>query len=101
MAPPILGPDDRATISELLGEADRATGETADLAAAAAYWCNVLDPALDRDATPPTYEPADLQTVAWLLRDLSTSRRLPGPTRDRARYWAAWIEGRLTLVEGA
>jgi hypothetical protein len=40
-------------------------------------------------------ERGDLQTVAWLLRDASASRRLPASIRDQARYWAAYLEGRL------
>jgi hypothetical protein len=40
-------------------------------------------------------ECADLQTVAWLLRDASAHRRVPTTERDRARYWAAYLEGRM------
>jgi hypothetical protein len=40
-------------------------------------------------------ECADLQTIAWLLRDASAQRRVPAAKRDRARYWAAYLEGRM------
>jgi hypothetical protein len=40
-------------------------------------------------------ERGDLQTVAWLLRDASSSRHLSAILRDRSRYWAAYLEGRL------
>jgi hypothetical protein len=77
-----IGPDDAATVAELLrliGQ-HRKTGE--ELRDAAIYWSAALDPDM---------EAADLQTVAWLLRDASASA-LDIATRDRARYWATYLE---------
>jgi hypothetical protein len=81
-----IGPDDAATLSELLREVGISRATPEELRDAAIYWSAAMDPEM---------EDADLQTVAWLLRDTSTSRRTPIATRDRCRYWAGYLEGRL------
>jgi hypothetical protein len=80
--------DDRKTIAEVLVAFDNPRFGHADLQAAACYWSEVV-----RDTA--TMEAADVQTVAWLLRDAAAWRKAPTPTRDRARYWAGYLEGRL------
>ena len=60
-------------------------GHPEELRDAAVYWSVAIDPDM---------ECADLQTIAWLLRDASAHRRVPTASRDRARYWAAYLEGR-------
>ena len=84
-----LDVDDRKTIAEVLLAFDNPRFGHADLQAAACYWSEVV-----RDT--PTMEAADLQTVVWLLRDASAWQRAPVSTRDRARYWVGWLEGRLS-----
>jgi hypothetical protein len=80
-----LGPDDAATVGELLRELARSAGIPAELRDAAIYWSAAIDPDMEH---------ADLQTIAWLLRDASAQRRVPVAKRDQARYWATYIEAR-------
>jgi len=81
-----IGPDDAATVGELLRELGQGVGTPEELRDAAIYWSAAIDPDM---------ECADLQTIAWLLRDASAQRRVPTAKRDRARYWAAYLEGRM------
>jgi hypothetical protein len=81
-----IGPDDAATVGELLRELGEGAGTPEELRDAALYWSVAIDPDM---------ECADLQTIAWLLRDASAQRRVPTAKRDRARYWAAYLEGRM------
>jgi hypothetical protein len=83
----ILGPDDATTVSQLLGEIGHGSGVPGDIRAAALFWSSEVSAEMDR---------VDLQTVAWLLRDASAQRRVASASRDQARYWAAYIEGRMT-----
>ncbi|HZD01716.1 MAG TPA: hypothetical protein VFA46_16440 [Actinomycetes bacterium] len=82
----ILGPDDATTVSQLLDEIGHASGVPGDIRAAALFWASEMRPSMDR---------VDLQTVAWLLRDASAQRPVASASRDQARYWAAYIEGRM------
>ena len=81
-----IGPDDAATVGELLREIGQGRTTPEELRDAAIYWSVAIDPDM---------ECADLQTIAWLLRDASAHRRIPTAERDRARYWAAYLEGRM------
>ena len=81
-----IGPDDAATVGELLRDIGQGGGTPGEIRDAAIYWSAAIDPDM---------ECADLQTIAWLLRDASSHRRVPTPDRDRARYWAAYLEGRM------
>ena len=81
-----IGPDDAATVGELLREIGISIGTLEELRDAAIYWSAAIDPDM---------ECADLQTIAWLLRDASNWRRIPVAKRDRARYWATYLEGRM------
>ena len=74
-------PDDAATA----GAAEIGQGRARPGRDAAIYWSAAID----------GHGCADLQTIAWLLRDASSHRRVPVPDRDRARYWAAYLEGRM------
>ncbi len=60
-----IGPDDAATVGELLRELGQGVGTPEELRDAAIY------------------------------RDASAQRRVPTAKRDRARYWAAYLEGRM------
>ena len=82
----IIGPDDAVTVSQLLGEIAQSSGVPGDIRAAAMFWSTEVSAEMDR---------VDLQTVAWLLRDASAQRRVASASRDQARYWAAYIEGRM------
>jgi len=82
-----IGPDDAATVGELLRQLGQGAGTPEELRDAAIYWSAAIDPDM---------ECADLQTIAWLLRDASVQRRIPRGPRDRARYWAAYLEGRMS-----
>src|SRR5215216_4797535 len=84
--PVLLNSGDTATIRELLAQVPPYRGVDAELSAAAAYWA---------DGMAEPLEPMDVETVAWLLRDLQRQPALPAPTRDRCRYWATCLEGRL------
>jgi len=83
----IIGPDDAATVSQLLEEIGHGSAVPADIRAAAQFWSSEVSVEMDR---------VDLQTVAWLLRDASAQRPVASATRDQARYWAAYVEGRIT-----
>jgi hypothetical protein len=83
----IIGPEDAATVSHLLGEIGDGSEVPSDIRAAALFWSSEVSAEMDR---------VDLQTVAWLLRDASEQRRVASASRDQARYWAAYIEGRMT-----
>jgi hypothetical protein len=82
----LIGPDDAATVSQLLGDLGQASEVPRDISAAAQFWASEITPEMDR---------VDLQTVSWLLRDASAQRRIAPAQRDQARYWAAYIEGRI------
>ncbi len=79
---------DAATVCGLLRDLGDLPGRrmAADLRDAATFWASQIHPGMQR---------GDLQTIAWLLRDASDDLRVPGPCRDEARYWAAYLEGRL------
>ena len=81
-----IGPDDAATVGELLRELGQGRSTPEELRDAAIYWSAAIDADM---------ECADLQTIAWLHRDASAPRRVPTAVRDRARYWAAYLEGRM------
>ncbi len=87
MFPVLVDRDDARTVAQLLLDAQPLLGRidphVRDLAG---YWAEAM--------TEPL-EPLDVGTVAYLLRDMSHEQRLPGSLRDRARYWATYLEGRL------
>jgi hypothetical protein len=82
----LIGPDDAATVSQLLGDLGQTSEVPRDISAAAQFWASEVTPGMDR---------VDLQTVSWLLRDISAQRPIAPAQRDQARYWAAYIEGRI------
>jgi hypothetical protein len=77
--PTVLDPVDAVTIGGLLGGVPFLIAE-GELAEAAGFW--------SAEVCRPSLEAADVQTVAWLLADLSRDRHLPQTTKDLARYWA-------------
>jgi uncharacterized protein (UPF0147 family) len=81
----LIGPDDATTVSQLLTDIGRGSEVPSDIRAAAQFWSSEVNPEMDR---------VDLQTVGWLLRDAAAQRKVAPANRDRARYWAAYIEGR-------
>jgi hypothetical protein len=83
---PTIGRDDAVAVRGLLQEVGRASAVPNDVRDAAGFWSAEVGPEMER---------GDLQTVAWLLRDASSSRHLSAILRDRSRYWAAYLEGRL------
>jgi hypothetical protein len=83
---PTIGRDDAVAVRGLLQEVGRASAVPNDVRDAAGFWSSEVGPEMER---------GDLQTVAWLLRDASSSRHLSAILRDRSRYWAAYLEGRL------
>jgi hypothetical protein len=82
----IIGLDDAVAVSQLLGDIGDGADVPEDIRGAALFWSSEVNPEMDR---------VDLQTVAWLLRDASAQRRVASASRDQARYWAAYIEGRI------
>jgi hypothetical protein len=82
----LIEPDDAATVSQLLGDIGQGVGVPGDIGAAALFWASEVTHEMDR---------VDLQTVSWLLRDAAAQRRIAPAHRDQARYWAAYIEGRI------
>jgi hypothetical protein len=83
---PLLDSDDAAVIRELLAQIPPQRGVDPAVRDAANYWADGMDEPLST---------VDVQTLAWLLRDLQRQPALPVPTRDRCRYWATYLEGRL------
>lgn len=87
MFPVLVDRDDAATIRQLLHDAELLLGRiSTELRDLAAYWSDAL--------TEPLELP-DVETLSWLLRDIANRRSLPQSLRDRARYWATYLEGRL------
>jgi hypothetical protein len=82
----LIEPDDATTVSSLLGDIGHGVGVPADIGAAALFWASEITHEMDR---------VDLQTVSWLLRDAAAQRAIAPANRDQARYWAAYIEGRI------
>jgi hypothetical protein len=87
MFPVLVDRDDAATIRQLLHDAELLLGRVDPaLRDMAGYWSDAL--------TEPL-EPPDVETLSWLLRDIANRRSLPQSLRDRARYWAGYLKGRL------
>jgi hypothetical protein len=82
-------PDDAATVGELLREIGQGRATPEELRDAAIYWSAAIDPDM---------ECADLQTIAWLLRDASAHRRVRPPTAtEPATGPPTWrADGQLT-----
>ena len=53
------------------------------------------DAAMWAAAVRRTMDQRDLRMVAWLFRDASGLVSVPLDCQDDARYWAAYLEGRL------
>jgi hypothetical protein len=86
MAKVRIGHKDATSVSQLLVQISQLPEVPEDLKRQAFYWASEVRRTMDRD---------DLQIVAWLLRDASAYRRKPIFGRDKTRYWAAYLEGRM------
>lgn len=81
-----LKPQDAEAVCAMLEMVRRDRGVSADTRAAATMWAG---------AVRSTMERADVQSVAWVLREASASGRMPRSTRKQARHLAAYLEGRM------
>jgi hypothetical protein len=85
MARVSIGARDAVQVGGLLREVGSAS-RRGDLRANAAYWAREVDRTMDR---------RDLQTVTWLLAEISGERQLPASQRRSAGYWASMLAARL------
>jgi hypothetical protein len=81
-----VGRRDAATVGRLLEEISQGPGLSADLQHKVGWCAAAVDRTMDR---------SDLEHVAVLLRQASTERGLSNTHRNAARYWAAYLEGRV------
>jgi hypothetical protein len=80
-----IGARPAASVGDLLRWLGEYRTLPADLQANAAYWATVVADRMDQ---------RDVETVAWLLLEASSDRRVPFAERRSARCWAAYLEGR-------
>jgi hypothetical protein len=81
-----LKPEDADAVCRML-EIVRCEGAVpAETRSAAAAWLGTVRPTMER---------LDVQSVAWVLREASSSRGMPRGTRKKARHLAAYLEGRM------
>jgi uncharacterized protein (UPF0147 family) len=80
-----LGGRPAVQVGRLLRNVSNDTGVAPDVRANAAYWASAVRRTMDY---------RDLQTLAWVLQDVSQERAVPLLQRRSARYWAANIEAR-------
>ncbi len=78
-----IGAQHAETISELLDTLGVQRALPADLQANAAYWATVMADRMDQ---------RDIQTVVWLLLEVTGDRRAPYAERRSACYWAAYLD---------
>jgi hypothetical protein len=77
---------DATAVSQILRRISQEPQVPEDLRQRAFYWASEVQRTMNSD---------DLQMVAWLLRDASAYRGKPALGRDKTRYWAAYLEGRI------
>jgi hypothetical protein len=77
---------DATAVSQVLLRISQEPQVPDDLRQQAFYWASEVQRTMNSD---------DVQMVAWLLRDASTYHRKPVFGRDKTRYWAAYLEGRI------
>jgi hypothetical protein len=81
-----VGRRDATTVGRLLREIGGRKGLSAGLQSDADRWASAIDRTMDS---------SDLERLALLLRQASAERGLASSYRDAARYWAAYLEGRI------
>jgi hypothetical protein len=81
-----VGRRDAATVGRLLEEISQGQGLSAHLQHKVGRSVAAVDRTMDR---------SDLERVTVLLRQASTDRGLSSSHRNAARYWAAYLEGRV------
>ncbi len=81
-----VGRRDATTVGRLLKEIGQGHDLPVDLTRNAGQWFSAIEGTMDR---------SDVEQVAVLLRRASNEHRLSRRYRDAARYWAAYLEGRV------
>jgi hypothetical protein len=81
-----IGPTGASTVGRLLREIGHGRGLPTDLRDDANQFAASVRRKMDR---------RDVERVAWLLWNVSSTRSWPSSRREQARYWATFLEGRL------
>lgn len=81
-----IGARDAAQVGGLLREVGRSPSTRGDIRANAVYWASEMHDTMDH---------RDLQTVTWLLSEISEEREVSAPQRRTAGYWASSLATRL------
>jgi hypothetical protein len=81
-----IGTSGAATVSRLLGEIGAGRGLAQDLRSFASHWAPAVQRKMDR---------RDVEVVASLLRSASVARGFPASEREKAHYWAGYLESRM------
>jgi hypothetical protein len=86
MASVRIGANGAATVGRLLREIGEGGGLSPDVRRNASRYAAAVRRRMER---------RDVEMIAWLLRDVSSTGEYPLSRRERARYWAAFLEGRI------
>lgn len=81
-----IGARETKKVVGLLRDVGTATRASSDVRLNANRWALAMRRKMDR---------RDLQTLSWLLSEMSGDRRLSNAARRDARYWAMYLEARL------
>jgi len=81
-----IGTNGAATVGRLLQEIGENGGVDPDVRRNAARYSSAVRRRMDR---------RDVETIASVLRAVSSSGQYPSSRRERAQYWAAYLEGRI------
>jgi hypothetical protein len=81
-----IGTRDATQVGGLLRQVGGSSSTRDDIRANAAYWASEMHGTMDH---------RDLQTVTWLLSEISEQRQVPAAQRRTAGYWANSLATRL------
>jgi hypothetical protein len=81
-----IGAKDAAQVGGLLREVGRSPSTRRDIKANAVHWASEMHGTMDH---------RDLQTVTWLLSEISEEGEVSAPQRRTAGYWANSLAMRL------
>jgi|RhiMetdeSRZDD1v2_1073273.scaffolds.fasta_scaffold1851047_2 hypothetical protein len=81
-----IGSSGVATVSRLLGDISAGRGLASDLREYATYLAPAVQRKMDR---------RDVEVIASLLRSASVARDFPPAKREKAHYWASYLESRM------
>jgi hypothetical protein len=81
-----IGVGESRSVTEVLQHLGNRPDLSPDVRSNTNYWASAVEDEMDR---------RDLETVAWLLREIGGDRRLSAAERRSVHYWANYLEAQL------